>query len=459
MGLFKAAGGAIGGVMADQWREFFYSDALPDNVLVQKGKNRVSDRRSSNVKGEENIISNGSVIAVNNGQCMIIVEQGRVVDFCAEPGEYVYDQSSEPSLFYGPLGKNIVETFKRIGYRFTMGGDTGKDQRVYYFNLKEMMNNKFGTANAVPFRVVDSNIGLDVDIAIKCFGEYSYRVEDPLLFYTNVSGNVEQPYTRDRMDDQLRAEFMNALQPTFARISDMGIRYSALPGHTEEMAAVLNDVLSEKWINLRGIAVVSIGIQSVKASEEDEQLIKELQKSAVYRDPTMAAAGLVGAQADAMRTAAANEGAGPFMAFAGMNMAQMAGGGQAGQLFQQGAQQQQAQQQMPAGSTMVAQAKPVWKCPECGKDDNVANFCGNCGTKKPVVEKWECECGAENTGNFCGNCGAKRPVVQTYQCDKCGWVPEDPTKPPKFCPECGDVFDENDIKGGDAPNGEPPSEA
>ncbi len=444
MGLLKAAGGAIGGVLADQWREFFYSDALPDNVIVKKGQKRTSSR-TSNVRGEENIISNGSVVAVNNGQCMIIVEQGKVVEFSAEPGEYIYDTSTEPSLFYGPLGKNILGTFKRIGQRFTFGGDTGKDQRVYYFNLKEMMNNRFGTANAVPFRVVDKNIGLDVDIAIKCFGEYSYRVEDPLLFYTNVSGNVEEPYTRDRMDNQLRAELMNALQPAFAKISEMGIRYSALPGHTEEISAALNEVLTEKWRNLRGLVIVSVGIQSVKASEEDEQLIKELQKSAVFRDPTMAAAGLVGAQADAMRAAAANEGAGAFMAFAGMNMAQMAGGGQANQLFQQGA-AQTVHSPVP-GSTMVASAVPTWKCGQCEKPDNTGKFCGNCGAAKPVKEEWACECGATNTGKFCHDCGKQQPVAYQYQCDKCGWEPEDQTKVPKFCPNCGDVFDENDVKG------------
>ncbi|NMB28951.1 MAG: SPFH domain-containing protein [Clostridiaceae bacterium] len=450
MGLLKAAGGALGGVLADQWREFFYCDALPENVIVQKGQKRTS-ARSSNVRGEDNIISNGSIITVNNGQCMIIVEQGRIVEFCADPGEYVYDMSTEPSLFYGPLGKNIVGTFKRIGQRFTFGGDTGKDQRVYYFNLKEMMNNRFGTANAVPFRVVDKNIGLDVDIAIKCFGEYSYKVENPLLFYTNVSGNVEEPYTRDQMDNQLRAELMNALQPAFAKISELGIRYSALPGHTEEISNALNEVLTEKWRELRGIVIVSVAIQSVKASEEDEQLIKDLQKSAVFRDPTMAAAGLVGAQADAMRAAAANEGAGPFMAFAGMNMAQMAGGGQATQLFQQGA----VQPQPVPGSTMVAAAVPVWKCTSCGKADNVSKFCGECGSPKPVKDEWQCECGTVNTGNFCHDCGKPRPVALHYQCDKCGWEPEDQNNVPKFCPNCGDVFDEKDIKG--AGSEQPPS--
>lgn len=451
MGLLKAAGGAIGGVLADQWREFFYCDALPDNVIVKKGQKRTS-ARSSNVRGEDNIISNGSIITVNNGQCMIIVEQGRIVEFCADPGEFVYDMSTEPSLFYGPLGKNIVGTFKRIGQRFTFGGDTGKDQRVYYFNLKEMMNNRFGTANAVPFRVVDKNIGLDVDIAIKCFGEYSYKVENPLLFYTNVSGNVEEPYTRDQMDNQLRAELMNALQPAFAKISELGIRYSALPGHTEEISNALNEVLTEKWRELRGIVIVSVAIQSVKASEEDEQLIKDLQKSAVFRDPTMAAAGLVGAQADAMRAAAANEGAGPFMAFAGMNMAQMAGGGQATQLFQQGA----VQPQPVPGSTMVAAAVPVWKCTSCGKADNVGKFCGECGSPKPVKDEWQCVCGAVNTGNFCHDCGKPRPVALHYQCDKCGWEPEDQNNVPKFCPNCGDVFDEKDVKGGGSEK--PPSE-
>jgi membrane protease subunit (stomatin/prohibitin family) len=417
---------------------------------VQKGQKRTS-ARSSNVRGEDNIISNGSIITVNNGQCMIIVEQGRIVEFCADPGEYVYDMSTEPSLFYGPLGKNIVGTFKRIGQRFTFGGDTGKDQRVYYFNLKEMMNNRFGTANAVPFRVVDKNIGLDVDIAIKCFGEYSYKVENPLLFYTNVSGNVEEPYTRDQMDNLLRAELMNALQPAFAKISELGIRYSALPGHTEEISNALNEVLTEKWRELRGIVIVSVAIQSVKASEEDEQLIKDLQKSAVFRDPTMAAAGLVGAQADAMRAAAANEGAGPFMAFAGMNMAQMAGGGQATQLFQQGA----VQPQPVPGSTMVAAAVPVWKCTSCGKADNVSKFCGECGSPKPVKDDWQCECGTVNTGNFCHDCGKPRPVALHYQCDKCGWEPEDQNNVPKFCPNCGDVFDEKDIKG--AGSEQPPS--
>ena len=299
MGLIKAALGAAGGVMADQWLEYFYCDSLPESVMAVRGQKRTSGR-SSNTKGSDNIISNGSVIAVADGQCMIIVDQGKVTEFCAEPGEFKYDSSSEPSLFCGKLGENILATFKNIGKRFTFGGEPPKDQRVYYFNTKELIGNKYGTPSPVPFRVVDQRAGIDIDIAIRCFGEYSYRICDPILFYTNVCGNVTDGFTRDRLDSQLKTELLTALQPAFAKISEQGIRYSSLPGHTMEMADALNDVLSSKWRNLRGLEIVSFGVSSVKASEEDEKMLKEMQRNAAFMDPTRAAAHLVGAQASAM---------------------------------------------------------------------------------------------------------------------------------------------------------------
>lgn len=436
MGLLKAGAGAVGGVLADQWREYFYCDSLAPDVLMTKGKKRTSGR-SSNTKGEDNIISNGSAIAVNDGQCMMIVEQGKVVDVCAEPGEFVYDSSTEPSIFYGKLGENLKKTFAAIGRRFTFGGDTGKDQRVYYFNIKEIVGNKYGTASPVPFRVVDKNVGLDVDIAIRCHGEYSYRIMDPVLFYTNVAGNVEALYTRDKIDSQLKTELLTALQPAFAKISDMGIRYSALPGHTMELADALNDVLSKKWSELRGIAIVSFGVNSVTASEEDENMIKQMQRSGAFRDPNMAAAYLVGAQAEAMQSAAKNEGAGPVMAFAGMNLAGGAGGANAQGLFSMGQQQQQQQQQQSAEAN-------TWVC-ACGAK-NSGKFCIECAKPKPG--SWTCPgCGAANKGKFCAECGKSKPEdAPLYRCDKCGWEPEDPAKPPKFCPECGDVFNESDKK-------------
>lgn len=327
MGLLKAGIGAAGGVLADSWREYFYCDALDANTLVAKGQKRTSDKgRSSNTRGESNIISDGSIIAVNEGQFMIIVEQGAIVEACGEAGEFVFDKSTEPSLFFGEasLGDRLMASFERVGTRFTFGGDTGKDQRVYFFNTKEIMGNKYGTASPVPFRVVDNNIGLDVDISVRCNGEYSYKIVDPLMFYKNVCGNVEEPYTRDKIDSQLKSELLTALQPAFAKISAMGVRYSAVPAHTTDVAKALNEVLSQEWTDLRGIQVASFGVNSIAASPEDEAMIKELQKAAVMRDPSMAAANLAASQADAMRMAASNEN-GAMVGFMGMGMANAVG--------------------------------------------------------------------------------------------------------------------------------------
>ena len=227
MGLIKAAFGAAGGVMADQWKEYFYCEAIPADILAVKGMKKVTGR-SSNYKGDENIITNGSIIAVADGQCMLIVEQGKVVDVCAEPGEYTYDMSTEPSIFCGDLGEGIKSVFSNIGKRFTFGGEAPKDQRVYYFNTKELTGNKYGTASPVPFRVVEQRAGIDMDIGIKCFGEYSIRITNPLLFYTNLCGNMGETYPMGEIAGQMRSELLTALQPAFARISEMGIRYSAL---------------------------------------------------------------------------------------------------------------------------------------------------------------------------------------------------------------------------------------
>jgi len=441
MGLIKAITGAVGGALGDQWKEFFYCDAMPTHVLARKGQKRVS-QRSSNTKGVDNIITSGSVIAVADGQCMIIVDQGKVAEFCATPGEFTYDASTEPSIFSGDLGEGILKSFANIGKRFTFGGEAPKDQRVYYFNTKELIGNKYGTPNPVPFRVVDNNIGLDMDISIRCFGEYSYRIVDPMLFYTNVCGNIAGDYTRETIDGQLKTELMTALQPAFSKISDMGIRYSSLPGHTMELAEALNEVLSGKWRGLRGLAIVSFGVSSVKASEEDEAMIKELQRNATFRNPNMAAAHLVNAQANAMQSAAANQSTGPAMAFMGMNMANQAGGMNAQNLFQMG-QGQQAQ------ANQAASAVPAsgWAC-VCGHDGNAGKFCAECGVPKPApAESWTCACGVVNKGKFCAECGGKKPLdAAQYKCDKCGWEPEGMAQLPKFCPECGDPFDQNDLK-------------
>ena len=395
MGLIRATASATTGVAADQWRDYYSCDSVPLDTLVMR-----ANRRAANSKSPENLISNGSIISVADGQCMILTEQGQVVELCAEPGEFLYDSSSEPTVFYGNLSRNVKDVFKNIGKRITFGGNAPKDQRIFYINTKEILGNLYGTANPVPFRVVDRNIGLDVDISITCYGEFSYRIVNPILFYTNVCGNVEKAYKRETIDDQLETELLTALQSAFAKVSTLGIRYSALPGHAAEMTDALNETLSSKWRDLRGIEVVSFGMSGVRASQEDERMIKELQRNAALRDPSMAAAHLVGAQSAAMQAAAANEN-GAVNAFMGMNMASNAAGARAENLFR------------------------------------MAYETGS-GSNDQERTTWTCVCGSVNTSKFCPNCGASmpgRPIK--IRCRNCGWESRDPNQMPKFCPECG----------------------
>ena len=475
MGLIQAAVGAAGGALADSWRDFFYCDSLDEDTLVVKGQKRVSEKgRSSNVRGEENIISNGSIVAVNDGQCAIIVESGEIVEFCAQAGKYEYDISTEPSLFYGDLGEGIRQTFERIGQRLMFGGDTGKDQRIYYFNTKEIYGNKYGTSTPIPMRIVDTNINLDLEAGVRMNGEFSFRIADPLLFYKNVCGNVEEPYTRDRLESQMKSELLLALQPALARISEMGIRYSAIPAHTRELANVLNEELSEDWLKRRGIEVVSFGVNSISLSEEDEKLIKDRQAARSLSDPNLAAGYTAGAYGDAMRTAAANEN-GAIGAFMGMGMANNMGGAATAQMFQQGGggYVQQPQQNYPVAADGGFGAQPFPQTqpqPQAEAQPAQANqpMQGQPIPAEPVptqpapqpqpvmqqpmpgyapvpiaaapaavpADGWACPtCGAINGGNFCQQCGTPKPVPQApaeWACPTCG------TKNAgNFCGNCG----------------------
>ena len=440
MGLLKAGIGALSGVLADSWRDYFYCDALSSDVLAARGFKKV-DKRSSNTKGSDNVISNGSIINVNEGQCALIIDSGKVAEVCAEAGEFVYDQSSEPSIFYGKLGDSIKQTFKEIGKRFTFGGSAPVDQRIYFINTKEIMSNRYGTTNPIPFRVVDDRIGLDVDVSLRCNGEYSYRIVNPILFYTNVCANFTDTFNRSNIDSMLKSEILTALQPALGKLSDIGVRPSALPSHTLEICDALNEQLSQKWGNLRGMTISSFNMNAPTLPPEDQEMIKQLQKTAVMRDPGMAAANLAMSQSDAMKIAAGNSG-GAMMGFMGMNMAQQNGGMNAQNLYNMAA-QQQAQQQAQVQTQQ--QAANEWTC-SCGAK-NVGNFCMSCGAKKPAADNgWTCGCGTVNKGKFCMNCGKPKPAgVPLYKCDKCGWEPADPANPPKFCPECGDPFDADDI--------------
>lgn len=458
VGAISALGGAVSGTLADQWKEYFTCDAIPSDTLIVRGIKRTG-KRSANTKGSDNVISNGSVVTVADGQCMIIVDNGKVAELCAEPGDFVYDSSTEPSIFSGNLGSSIIATFKEMGKRFTFGGEPPKDQRVYYVNTKELIGNKYGTASPVPFRVVDANAGIDTDIGIRCFGVYSLHVADPIRFYTNVSGNVADSFKMDEaLESQLRSELLDALQPAFARISEMGIRYSALPAHTTELSQFLKENLSTQWLEGRGLEIVKISIASMKADEEVEKQIRDAQLAMTERRQKIMArqeeaaqfggginAYMATAQAAAMQDAA-NNANGAGAGFMGMGMMGMMGGGmqQAAQAVAAQQQAQQTQPQAPAGGAAG------WKCPKCGATAT-GKFCPECGTAKPAesgAAGWTCSCGAVNKGKFCAECGKPKPAgAPLYKCDKCGWEPSDPHNPPKFCPECGDPFDTGDIVG------------
>lgn len=440
MGLIQAAAGAVGGVLADQWKEFYCCDSLDADTLVAKGEKRTSARgRSSNTSGESNIITTGSVVVVNVGQCMMIVDQGKVVEICAEPGAYTYDASTEPTVFGGDLASDLKAVLRNIGRRFTFGGDPAKDQRVYYVNTKEIIGNKYGTTQSIQFETVLGAYTLNVNI--RCFGTYSYRIANPILFYTNVCGNVDGDYMRSEIDEQLRSELLTALQPAFGRIAAQGIRYSQLINYTKEIRDALAVELSAEWGEKRGIEIVSFGVSSVKADERDEQRIKDLQDGAIMSDANLRAGRIAGAAADAIRTAASNEN-GVASSFMGLGMVGNLSMGAMGTFGPQG-NAGGAVNPFPA-QTQQGRSTEGWTC-ACSHAGNTGKFCAECGKPRPIPAGWTCTCGAVNQGNFCTECGKPRPAgAPLYRCDKCGWTPDDPTHPPKFCPQCGDAFDEKD---------------
>ncbi len=407
MGLISAGLGAIGGVLADQWKEYFYCEAMDKDVLMTKGVKHTSGR-STNTKGSDNIITNGSGIAVADGQAMIIVDDGKVVEFCAEPGRFTWDASSEPSIFTGNLWQSIKDTFKVLGKRFAYGGDTGHDQRIYYFNTKELIDNKFGTQNPIPFRIVDQRANVDLELSVRCAGVYSYRIADPILFYAKVMGNVRSEYRREEIDLQLKSEFISALQPAFAKLSAMQLRPSEIIAHNTELEQAMNEVLSQKWGELRGLEVVSVALSTVTMPEEDQERLKMLQTAATLSNPNLGAGYMTASLGSALNTAAANEN-GAMAGLMGVGMGMNMGGGQIANMYAAGQQynQQYAQYQQPQYQQQAANA---WTCPVCGNQNN-GNFCPQCGAKKPEVKPgWICpNCGTANTTNFCAQCGTKRP--------------------------------------------------
>lgn len=406
MGLFRVLKESLKGELASQYLDYFHCEALSEDVLVAKGIKK--GKRGSST----DVISNGSGIVVNEGQCALIVSQGTITDVCAEPGIYTYNGSTESSVFYGDLDKSLEASFAQFGSRVAHGGIAAADQRVYYVNIKELMGNKFGTSNPLPFRVIDARTGIDFDISVRCFGTYTFRIADPILFYKNVCGNITGEFKRAQIVNQLRDEMLHGMISAFDKIAGLGVRYSEIGMHTEELRASIMENLKETWTDNRGLELVSLNFQSIDIPPEDLARIKEIQYDAVYTNASMLGAKLGLAQAEAMKSAAANPNGAPMMAFANMNMA----GNMGAQMNLSG---------MLANGQGVA---PV-------------------SSQKETSEGWSCpNCKTVNKGKFCMECGTKKPVgALLYRCDKCGWEPLNPANPPKFCPECGDPFTDSDV--------------
>ena len=356
MGLIKALAGSVIGTALDTWKDYFVCDSMDNDTLMVKGT-----KRGNGGSGE--VITNGSGIVVNEGQCALVVEEGNILEVAAEPGNYTFDSSLSPSVFDGGM-EGIKNAFKDALGRFTYGGVVNKSQRVYYVNTKEIMGNMYGTATPIPFRVIDKNINLDMDVPVRCNGEYTFKIVNPVTFYQKVAGNKADRYDKEELASVMKAEMLHELNPAFAAIAQSGIRYSELPDHTAELAEKLAQGLNTKWEQERGIVFLNIAVNSVTIPDEYAKKISDLQMAAVNKDKEMANATIVTATADAIRDAANNEN-GAATGFMNVNMAQNTASG----LIQN------------TGNTAATGDAPYGYCPFCGKPLAVpgAKFCAYCG--------------------------------------------------------------------------------
>lgn len=397
MGLIKAFTNSAMSYIGDLWEDYIYCDSMDSSTLVQKGQARKSAGAGKNAS--DNVITEGSRIAVNAGQMLVVVENGRIIDFTAEQGGYEYKSKTAPSMFCGDLGEGLKKSFNEIAGRFAFGGQAANDQRVYFINTKEILGNKFGFGN-VPYRDSEFNM----TILLQGFGTYSYEITDPIVFYTNVCGNVADKYVKTSIEPQLKAELQSAILPVLGELAESGVHYDRLSGQTESITALLQKRLTEQWKNDRGIEIKNISFSNILPDDESVDKIRQLQESRAYSgNRAMLGARVGAAQATAMESAAENS-AGAVTGFMGMNMAQNAGAVNVNELMKS------EPVPPPASPAPVPQEGEIWVC-SCGMQ-NTMRFCPKCGSKKP--EKSCCQnCGFEIPAQFaemkfCPNCGKER---------------------------------------------------
>ena len=427
MGIIRAVTGAIGGALADSWQEVIEPSPMGENTCLVPGQLVTQNGRSQNKKGSENIVSNGSIIHVYDNQFMMLIDGGKVVDFTAEPGYFKVDNSSMPSLFAGQFGDTLKETFNRVKF----GGIPSQSQRVFYLNMQEMKNIKFGTPNAINY----FDNFYNSELFIRAHGTYSVRISEPFKFYQEVIPRAAITENRavdfQELNQQYSDEFIEALSSAINQYSADGNRISYITSKSRELGKYMSQTLDEEWNQLRGMEVVSVGIK-VSYDDESKDLINMRNKGAMLSDAAVQQGYVAGNISEGLKDAGSNAN-GAMAGFMGMGMGMSAGGNILGgyqqnpnyrptpnpqQYGQQNAPQQQYGQQ---GAVGYAQQQPA---PQQNAPQQSAPASG-----------WTCSCGAVNTGKFCSECGSKKPEAPRKRfCTNYG---AELNENAKFCPECG----------------------
>ena len=373
MGLIKALTSSTGSVMGDQFKEFVTCPTVESNVLMARG---VVQHGDGNKKPSDGVITNGSKINIPQGWAMMLVDNGKIVEFSSEPGEFIYDSGTEPTIFYGGLGKGIVDSIKTLGSRITYGGQTARDQRVYYVNLLTVTGNKFGSAQ--PKKITDEKYGI---IEVTFFGEYAYRVDDPVALVGNMLGaNPKDQVTIDEvMGSQLKNEFVEQVSKAISEVMRVNkVSFGDMQSYGSDISDKMNEILSPSWKAKYGLVVTDVAMGDINVTDASMERINKIDDATIFSDAKLQSGLMASASAEALKNAASNEN-GAMLGFAGLNMASSAGAGMMNAVNQNVAAQQAAQPaQNVEGAAVVAGAK---FCPNCGTPTNGSNFCSNCGTK------------------------------------------------------------------------------
>ncbi|MDL2232634.1 SPFH domain-containing protein, partial [Ruminococcaceae bacterium OttesenSCG-928-L11] len=394
MGIIKAITSAVGGTLADQWLECIQPDDMGEKTVMTGGVLvRRNDRRNQNKKSSGGVITNGSTILVEQNQCMLLVDGGKIVDYSAEPGYYTVDNARSPSLFNGELDKALEDTFNRIRY----GGAAPQMQKVYYINTQEIKNIPFGTVNAINY----FDNFYNAELYLRCHGYFSIRITDPLKFFAEAIPRNAERVQIDDINKLYLSELLTALQSAIGKMSVDNIRISHVTSKSMELAKYMADILDEDWLQRRGMQIESVGIASISYDENSKKLIDMRNQGAMLSDPSIREGYMQGSVARGIEAAGSNK-AGATQGFMGVGMGMNMGGG-----YMSGASAaNQAQMEREKAAAQQQQAADSWTC-GCGTKTS-GNFCSACGKPKPTDGKWKCvECGAMSTGRFCSQCGAK----------------------------------------------------